>query len=319
MIPDSITQIDGHYIVPGRAAAYLLVDGDEAAFVDNITRFSIPYLLDGLKQQGLTPEQVRYVIVTHIHLDHSGGTAELMKHCPNATVLCHPRAGRHIVDPARLVKGATAVYGEAEFAKVYGVIEPIEEGRVRIVQDNERVALGLRTLTFLDTPGHAKHHHAILDSGTNSVFTGDAFGTCYPQLQGGTRPYFAYVCAPIDFDPQVGKASIQRIVDTGCDRIFPTHFGGTTEIREGAELLCRTLDEFDVLTTQASESDLEDDALLDYCLSGSLEIFKGELRGCGLDPDDATIFDWATKEHMITSQGIQVLAMRRRKATAESS
>ena len=71
--------------------------------MDTGTRFSVPYLLEALKARGLSPEQVRYLLVTHIHLDHSGGAAELLKHCPNATVIAHPRASRHLADPSRLV------------------------------------------------------------------------------------------------------------------------------------------------------------------------------------------------------------------------
>ena len=99
---ESPTLIDAQYMYPGKAAVYLLLDGDEAAFVDTGTRFSVPHLLEAAADRGVAPEQVRYVIVTHIHLDHSGGTDALIDACPNATVLCHPRAARHIAyfDPA---------------------------------------------------------------------------------------------------------------------------------------------------------------------------------------------------------------------------
>lgn len=311
-ITDSITTIDGHYNYAGRAAAFLIQDGDEAAFVDTVTRFSTPHLMQALQDKGLKPEQVRYIIVTHVHLDHSGGAAELAKHCPNATVIAHPRATRHIIDPSRLVQSAKPVYGEEQFEKLYGEIEPIDEKRVRGMDDLETLPLGSRTLTFLDAPGHARHHFAIEDSGTNSIFTGDAFGIFYPQLQHGKRPYINYVCAPPQFDPDAAKATIERIRDRGVDRAYLTHFGCCDHVKEGAEQLIEAVDSFDSLVNAAAETTLQDQELLDFCSQGALELMKNELKSCGLDPEDATVMKWATSEHMVSSQGLQVLAEQRR-------
>ena len=317
-MPDSIHSIDGHYFFEGRASAYLINDGEEAAFVDNITRFSIPYLMECLEREGLAPEQVRYAIVTHIHLDHSGGTAELLKHCPNATVLCHPRAARHIIDPSRLVASARPIYGEEEFDRLYGDIEPVDEGRVQIIEDAEVVDFGSRTLTFYDSPGHARHHHVIHDSGTNTIFAGDAFGTAYRQLQGGTKPFMNYVCAPPEFDPEAARNTIQRIVDLGADRIYTTHFGPSPDIQYGAEQQSRSLDAFEALAKSAAESDLEGDALQQYCYDGCLKIITDELEIAGLDIADEEVHKWSTTELNITSQGVAVFAQKLRKAAAEA-
>ena len=85
---DTLHTIDCHYMGPRRAAAYLIVEDRRAAFVDNNTVHAVPHLLQGLEAAGVTPEQVEYLIVTHVHLDHAGGTAGLLAHCPNATVIC---------------------------------------------------------------------------------------------------------------------------------------------------------------------------------------------------------------------------------------
>jgi glyoxylase-like metal-dependent hydrolase (beta-lactamase superfamily II) len=311
--PKSIEIVDGHYFFPERAGAYLINAGDEAAFVDNITRFSVPDLLKALDSQGLKPEQVKYAIVTHIHLDHSGGTAELIKHCPNATVLCHPKAEAHIIDPSRLVAGARAVYGDG-FDDLYGEIDPVDGDRVRSIDDLESVELGSRTLTFYETPGHARHHHAILDSQTNMMIAGDAFGLCYRQLQGGTSQYMTYVCAPPTFEPDKARASVQKILDANPDSIGVTHYGMVKDIQHGAEQVIRSVDKFEAVSIRASETDLEGEALQDYCTEACLEVIKEELRISGLDPADAEVMKWATNEHGVTSQGVAVLAGRLRKA-----
>ena len=312
-IPDSIDIIDGHYFFEGRAAAYLIRDGEEAAFVDNITQFSIPYLLETLEKRGLSPEQVRYAIITHIHLDHSGGTAELVKHCPNATVLCHPRAARHIIDPTRLEQSARPIYGDEAFDKLYGTIDPVDEKRVRIMEDGDSVALGNRTLTFHDSPGHARHHHVIHDSATHSVFAGDAFGTAYAQLQHGSKPFMNYVCAPPEFDPEAAASTIQRIVDLNPEHVWTTHFGAVPDIAYGAEQQLRSVEKFAALSKRAAESDLMDEALQDYCNHECYNIIRDELSIAGLDMTNAQVYKWSTTELNVTSQGVAVLAQRIRK------
>lgn len=314
---DTITTIDGHYIRPQRAAAYLVVDGDEAAFVDNVTRYSVPDLLKTLKEQGLSPEQVRYAIVTHVHLDHSGGTAELVKHCPNATVIAHPRAGRHIVDPTRLVASAKGVHGAELFDKTYGEIEPVDENRVRIVEEGETLPLGNRTFTFYDTPGHAKHHLVVHDSATNSMLTGDAFGLAQRRLQEGERPHLSYVCSPPDFDPAAAKASLRKILNSGADRVFLTHYGEFNALEEGVEQLDASLDAFDAIANAAAATDLEGQALLDYCTEKTQAQLLEEVRAAGLDPADEDVFYWATAELPVSAQGIAWLAQQRRKTTHE--
>lgn len=310
---DSITQIDGRYNHLGRAAAYLIVDGDEAAFIDNVTRFSVPYLLAALKHSGLRAEQVRHIIVTHIHLDHSGGTAELVKHCPNATVYAHPKAARHIIDPSRLVASARPVYGAEEFNRLFGEIESVDADRVKTVEETDTLELGSRTFSFLHTHGHANHHISIFDSLTNSAFTGDAFGLSYPQLQGGSRPYVSYVCAPPQFDPVEARRSVRRIRDAGVDRVYVTHFGMVDFVQSGAEQLFTSLDRYEAVVDSAAATDLEGDALLKFCQDGALGVIELELGESGLDTEDERIMKWALSEHLITSQGIAFLAERRRK------
>lgn len=311
---ESIHTIDGHYHYPGRAAAYLIVDGDEAAFVDTVTRFSVPYLLESLKKAGLSPEQVRYIIVTHVHLDHSGGAAELLKHCPNATIVAHPRAGRHIIDPSRLVESARPIYGDEAFDRLYGEIEPVDAARVVTKEDGEMLQLGERTLTFYDSPGHARHHFVVQDSATNSIISGDAFGLCYTYLQRGDQPYFSYVCAPPQFDPAAARSTIERIRDLEPDRVFVTHFGQSPGVQQGAEQLLHDLDAFDAAVNTAAQTDLVEAELLDYCTSRALDITKQGLVRAGLDLEDDEVMKWALSEHSVTSQGLAALAQKRRDA-----
>ena len=311
-----IHTIDSHYLDRERfAAVYLVVDGDEAAFVDNNTSRALPRLLAALDDAGLEPEQVRYLIVTHVHLDHAGGTSALAEACPNATVIAHPRAARHIVDPAKLVASATAVYGAERFEQLYGTIEPVPASRVREMQDEESLELGRRTLRFLHTRGHANHHFCIVDEDAGAIFTGDAFGLHYPDLQGpGT--FAVPSTSPTDFDAELARESIRRLVSLAPAVMYPTHFGAVTDIGPSAEQLIRHLDFAEQVMLDAFGSDLPDDALEGYVKSRIVDYFTGLLdrHGVGADAWELVELDIG-----LNAQGIAFAANKRRRKAREAA
>src|SRR5690606_24875289 len=203
--------IDSGYVRPGFAACYLRIQGDEAAFVETNTSHAVPRLLDALREEGMAPEQVRWIVVTHVHLDHAGGAATLLQACPNATLVAHPRAVRHLVDPTRLVQSSKAVYGEEVFQQLYGEIPAAPADRVRAVEDGETLELGDAVFRFLHVRGHANHHVVVHDPARDTEYTGDAFGLAYPYLQRAGRFVFAST-SPTDFDGPAAKESVDRIL-----------------------------------------------------------------------------------------------------------
>lgn len=309
----NIHTIDTHYLgLPEVAAAYLIIDGDRAAFVDNNTNEAVPRLLAALADQGLAPEQVDYLIITHVHLDHAGGTSGLAKACPNASVVAHPRAAPHVIDPSKLVASASAVYGEAEFERLYGTIEPVAEERVQVMEDEQTLRLGKRELRFLHTRGHANHHFCIADSASGAIFAGDAFGLVYPALQGeGT---FAFPStSPTDFEPELARESIRRLVDERPSCIYPTHFGAVTDIETAAGQLLRHLDFAERLRDDAEASDRSDEALEAYCRSRLTDYFAGLLDGFGNLGQDANTWSHLKLDIDLNAQGIAFAANKRRR------
>ena len=101
-----ISAIDAEYCRPRLAAIHLIVEGCTAALVDTGTSFSVPGVMEILCQRNIAPESVSYIFLTHIHLDHAGGAGEFMYRFPNASLVVHPRAARHMVDPTRLIESA---------------------------------------------------------------------------------------------------------------------------------------------------------------------------------------------------------------------
>ena len=249
--------IDCHYAGLERvAASYLLIEGGEAAFIETNTTHALPHLLDALRAHDLSPEQVRYVIITHVHLDHAGGASALMRACPNATLLAHPRAAPHAIDPSRLVHSARAVYGEQMFGRLYGEIGPIDADRVRIMDDGEVLDWGARSLRFLHTRGHANHHMVVVDSGTRTVFTGDAFGIAYPALQGDGLWVFPS-SSPTDFDADAAIDSVKRIAALDVDRACLTHFGSVEALDDAADQLIAVLQDYGAWVRDADDSGLD--------------------------------------------------------------
>ncbi|TXT21253.1 MAG: beta-lactamase-like protein [bacterium] len=182
-----IVTLDADYLRPGLAAVHLIVEDGGVAIVDTGTNHAVPSVLAELRGLGLGPEAVDYVIVTHVHLDHAGAAGALLQNCPNAKLVVHPKGARHMIDPAKLVAGSIAVYGREHFYAHYGDIVPAPAERVIEAGDGFRLDFRGRTLSFLDTPGHARHHYCIHDQRSNSLFTGDTFGISYPPA-GHRRP-----------------------------------------------------------------------------------------------------------------------------------
>ncbi|MBM4380762.1 MAG: MBL fold metallo-hydrolase [Deltaproteobacteria bacterium] len=236
----ALTTVDCEYLSQGVAAAYLRAEWDEVAILETCTARSVPRLLAQLDAQGFAREQVRYVVVTHVHLDHAGGASALVRACPNATLLCHPRAERHLLDPSRLVASAQAVYGAQRFAELYGTLEPIPATRVKAVGDRETVPFGVGELAVHHVRGHANHHLIVHDALADAVFTGDAFGLVYPRLQRGALFAFPST-SPTDFDAAEAHAAVSRILGLGAGCAYPTHFGEVRELNEVAAQLHRWL------------------------------------------------------------------------------
>jgi glyoxylase-like metal-dependent hydrolase (beta-lactamase superfamily II) len=187
---------------------------------------------------------VDWVIATHVHLDHAGGAGLLMQSLPNARLVVHPRGERHMVDPAALYAGATAVYGEAEMARNYGRPLGVDASRVTVTADASTLLLGTRTLEFVHTPGHARHHHCIWDARSRTWFTGDTFGLSYPQLVNHNGRWITPTCAPVQFEPEPLKASVARLLERDPAALCVTHYG---RVPNAAHLKRLLLDQIDDL------------------------------------------------------------------------
>lgn len=233
--PAGITAIDTGYVRPSMTASHLIVEDGRAAFVDTGPNSAVPRLMAALDAAGLAPADVDLVCLTHVHLDHAGGAGELMALLPNAVAVLHPRGAPHMADPAKLESGSRAVYGDEAFDAMYGRIRPIPEARIRVVEDGEEIGLAGRTLRFLHTEGHARHHYCIHDPGAHVVFSGDSFGLSYRELDTHRGPFILPSTTPVQFDPDAALASVDRLMETGPEAIYLTHFSRVEDLPRLAE------------------------------------------------------------------------------------
>lgn len=316
MTSRSVTTIDCEYFKPQYACAYLVQEKDRALFVENNTAHAVPRLLRTLSEKGMSPRDVEYVIITHVHLDHAGGTGALMKACPNATLLAHPRAARHMIDPSRLISSAKQVYGEKIFEQLYGSIEPVEASRVRAVEDGEEIVFGSRTLRFFHTRGHANHHFCIYDRVSEGVFTGDSFGIAYPALQSGGLFIFPST-SPTDFDPIEARLSIQKILATGAKRAYLTHFGEMGGLEAAAEQLIEHLDFSEIVLAEAVVSSLTDAELEGFCEKRLSQYYRQIFEEKGLS-SDSELWERFKLDLKLNAAGIAYTAQRSRASSGSA-
>ncbi len=237
-----IFSVDTQYQRTGLAASHLIVEDGHVGIVDTGANSAVPLLLAALDRQGLDPASVDYLFLTHVHLDHAGGAGLLMRSLPRAVALLHPRGSPHMIDPARLIAGSKAVYGPERYDALYGEIVPIPANRVREVADGERIELGGRTLRCMHTEGHARHHYCIDDSQASAVFTGDSFGISYRELDTAAGPFILPTTTPVQFDPVAAHEAVDRIVGTGAESAFLTHYSRVRGLPSLAAQLHRDLD-----------------------------------------------------------------------------
>ncbi len=262
---------------------------------------------------GLKPDQVRWIIVTHAHLDHAGGAARLAQAYPDARVYAHPRAARHLIDPAKLEGAARAVYTDAVFEKLYGPrLEPIGHERVVTLEEGVKLETDVGTFEVWHTGGHAKHHLCLVDRARETVFTGDTFGLCYRALQ--TRGLFVFPStSPTDFDGPEARASIQRIVDGGLKSAYLTHFGEVKDLKGAAAQLLAWVDRSEAVVEKfkGMQAGLPLQAACEAELRG---YFEKEIARRGLSAGRET-WEWIELDLKLNAQGLAWAIEKGRKSS----
>jgi glyoxylase-like metal-dependent hydrolase (beta-lactamase superfamily II) len=218
-VSDHVSLIDAPFLGRGGVLGTYLIRGENSVLVDPGSTVSIAYIEKSLQKLCITSEALRFIVPTHIHLDHTAGSWRLMQAYPDTKLLVHPRGSAHMVDPSRLEAGARGLFGDA--VSNYGEIRGVPEQKVTESKDGEEIDLNGVTVKVIWTPGHSSHHQCLYVPEDGTLILGDAGGH-YDPLFDNVIP-----TTPPPFNPVKAVESIDRLVSLEPEILCYGHFGFT--------------------------------------------------------------------------------------------
>ena len=198
-------------------ASYVLI-GERVAIVETGPASSIPNLLNGLDKLDVKPDDVAYIVVTHVHIDHGGGVGTLLKTLSKAKVIVHQRGAAHLANPDRLWQQSKMVLGE--IAEIYGKPEPVSQERIVVASDDMNLKIGDNAaIKVVETLGHAPHHICYYEPLSRGIFTGDAAGVYLGEID------VIMPTTPPPFRLDIALASLDKLANLKPKVLYYTHFG----------------------------------------------------------------------------------------------
>ena len=255
-VAENIYLIDDQlYSIPKWGSVYLLNE-EKKAIIETGPATSASAVINGIRQLGIEPADIAYIIVTHIHLDHAGGAGVLLKDMPQAQVAVHYKGAPHLIDPTRLVNSAIEAQGKEIIARC-GQVLPIESHRVQAIHEGDTIILGKKqSLKFLDAPGHAPHELCIYETRNGGLFGGDAIAVYIPDHD-ILLPYHP----PPDFNRELCFKTLERLAKLAPTMIYYSHFGVNNQVSEHLRIAREKLQVWDDIVAKAINENAFDDAM----------------------------------------------------------
>jgi len=215
-----ISYFDLHFQDTPRVIATAVLSGPSGvALVDPGPSSSLGVLKGELERAGISTRDVTELLITHIHLDHSGAAGTLVRENPKLRVVVHAKGAPHLIEPGKLMASATRLYGDA-MDRLWGEVAPVPEHALVVLQGGERLEAGGRSLDVAYTPGHASHHVSYFAPDAGIAFVGDTAGVkVLPD--GDVLP----PTPPPDVDLEAWEGSLAHIERWRPESLFLTHFG----------------------------------------------------------------------------------------------
>jgi glyoxylase-like metal-dependent hydrolase (beta-lactamase superfamily II) len=296
-----------------RTGSYIIHE-ESLTIIETSASPSIPHLKKGLSKLNINLEDIQYIILTHIHLDHAGGAGLLLEECPEATVIVHPKGYRHMKDPSRLIAGAQMVYGK-DFNALFDPIKPIPEDRMIVKNHGEILQLSETcTLTFYDTPGHANHHLSIYDSVSDGMFTGD---TCGIQYRADTARFYLPSTSPNQFNPDSMREAINFFRKKKLNRIYFGHYGMTGEVEHALSEVEKWLDIFMDKATDIFDACAAMDENVESLTKELFTLVKSSVVEEGINPQHP-VFHLLKLDLKVSSMGIVDYLNKKRRGEQKS-
>jgi glyoxylase-like metal-dependent hydrolase (beta-lactamase superfamily II) len=231
-----------------------------------------------------------------------------MQELPHAVAVLHPRGAPHMIDPARLIAGSRAVYGDEPFRRLYGDLVSIPAQRVRVTRDGDTLSLAGRELEILHTPGHALHHQVFVDRAHACAFTGDTFGISYRELDSPRGPFIIPTTTPTQFDPEQLIASVDRLLSYAPSAMYLMHFSRVTDVARLGESLKGQIRELTRIAVESADAPDRTAAIR----AGMSDLWRelAARHGCRLAPEQLLTLLEGDLE--LNTQGLLVWLERRR-------
>lgn len=298
---NGIYSLDSGYLRTELDAIHFMIDDGRVAVIDTSTANSVPRILEALGGLGLGTDQVDYIVLTHVHLDHAGGAGALLNHCPNARLTVHPRGVKHMVDPSVLWESVCSVYGEEMALREYGKLSPVDPDRILSTGEGAQITLGSRTLSFWDAPGHARHHVLIHDSQSNGVFTGDTFGISYRELDTPKGCFIFVTCPPTQFEPDPLRKSIRRVMDAKPSAVYLTHYSQVTDVAGCGARLLSQVDDYVALAMAHKDAG---EGRAKRIQSDLMAMLKEQARSMGVGIEDSELEEVLALDVRLNADGL---------------
>lgn len=277
-LPGDIIAVDTLTAGMTKVTAGFLINAPRPALVECGPSVSVGSVIAGLRQLGMDPDDLAYLVISHIHLDHGGGAGDVAAAFPNATIVCSDIGVRHMIDPQRLNASSKRVYGEL-YDTVYGACTPIAADRILGVGAHETLQLGGgRRLDLFHAPGHAKHHIGIFEPDTGDLFVGDSVGVKMPGMS-VIRP----ATPPPDFDYVLAQRTLDRYLQLAPRTVHLAHYGAVAPPMQALQEAKERL----TLWLEAAEAAWSDNADLDHVAETLGHRFSQEVQHVPDDSDAA--------------------------------
>jgi glyoxylase-like metal-dependent hydrolase (beta-lactamase superfamily II) len=281
---DNIHIIDLHFQDANQTiAAFLIKTAAGPVLIETGPMSTWGWMEKGLASQGLTPADIKHVLLTHIHLDHAGAAwkfAEL-----GAQVYVHPKGRDHLADPSKLMSSATQIYGDS-METLWGDMRAIADDKLTVPEDGATLDFGDVQIIPWFTPGHAVHHIAYQFG--DWIFSGDVGGV---KINGG--PVLP-PCPPPDIDLAKWDASMKRIIALRPKGLFLTHYGLVTNVIEHIEALGEALHGW----ADWMKPHYDSGAPVSAVTNEFMAYTRNAYRELGLSDDDIRLYEYANLSWM---------------------
>lgn len=247
-------------------ATYLILS-EKVAIIEVGPTSSVTSILKALESLNINPDRVAYVAISHIHLDHGGGTGTLLKSLPKAKLIVHEVGAPHMKNPQKLLESSFRVLGD--FIKKYGEVEPVPAERILVGKDGLVLDLeGGVKIEVLETPGHASHHLSFFNRETGELWVGEAAGVYLKEFE-VVRPS----TPPPGFDYVKSLDSLDKLLALNPKVLYYTHFGVSNKI-ENLKIYKEKLDLWFKIVSEEYKKGKSSQEILQKILNEDLEAKK---------------------------------------------